>query len=45
MNEIVVECRGVTRRYVLPGRRSRGAEVVALDDVALQIPRGQLVAL
>ena len=43
--ETVVTCRGVTRRFVLPGRRSRGAEVLALDDVSLEIPRGQLVAL
>lgn len=45
MSEFVVVCSGVGRRFVMPGRRGRGAEVVALDDVSLSIPRGQLVAL
>lgn len=45
MNDVVISCAGVTRRFVMPGRRTRDADVVALDDVSLMIPRGQLVAL
>lgn len=43
--ELVVECVGVTRRYVIGGRGSQGSEVVALRDVDLEVPTGMLVAL
>ncbi|MDO8364616.1 MAG: ATP-binding cassette domain-containing protein [Actinomycetota bacterium] len=45
MNDTVITCTGLTRRFVMPRRGGAGSDVLALDDVSLQVPRGQLVAL
>ena len=46
-DQLVVECSGVTRRYVIGGRGSAGSgsEVLALQDVDLEVPAGLLLAL